>query len=460
MRASRYTPPVRQGKTLEFGHLIAFIAVAVVLNAQYTWWIYSSLRDNGERLDLQRSLRIAQVQGAAFRLNAELDAAQRVVLAQAPGVIPAVVPPFTEVRVDPDPGNTTAVGWQRVNDQICLVRPLRRGWRLIAVLDGQAPYHVLAEVAPDLQLVDAGQTGDQRPHVVLAPPLDQLAVTSDLKSWQELLGRHRRRVVLVLAEGGLLLAAMITVVALMWRVLRRESALEHQHQSFVSAVTHELKTPIAGIRLALETVIAGRTDDEGRRRFLGNALTDVERLANLVEKILEVTRYTGGSHRLDIAVGDLSMLVEEEVGVAQRRAAPRGAVLKAEVLPGVQASFDPEALAIVLSNLVENALKYAQGDPPRVWVRVRVERGDAIIEVKDNGIGIAAIELDAIFKPFYRAGDDVTRRTPGTGIGLFVAREIVAAHGGRLTATSDGRGKGATFRIVLPGAELLPEEGF
>ena len=95
-----------------------------------------------------------------------------------------------------------------------------------------------------------------------------------------------------------------------------------------------------------------------------------------------------------------------------------------------------------------------------MWVHVRVERGDAIIEVKDNGIGISGPELEAIFKPFYRAGDDVTRRTPGTGIGLFVAREIVAAHGGRLTASSQGRGKGATFRIVLPGAELLPEEGF
>lgn len=253
---------------------------------------------------------------------------------------------------------------------------------------------------------------------------------------------------------------VVIAVAFGYRYTVRQLELAGLKAGFVSNVTHELKTPIAGIRLALETVLSGRVDDDGRTRFLTNALADTERLGDLVEKVLEVTRYTGGAHRLRIAPGDVSQLVEEELRAAERRALARGVELTAEVEPGIQAPIDPEALAIVISNLLENALKYAQGQPPRVGVRLGLERGEAVLEVKDNGVGITASEIEAIFRPFYRAGDEVTRRTPGTGIGLFVAREIVGAHGGRLTAASDGPGKGATFRLVLPGAEALAEEEF
>jgi len=207
-------------------------------------------------------------------------------------------------------------------------------------------------------------------------------------------------------------------------------------------------------------VLRGRADPDGSRRFLANALTDADRLGDLIEKVLEVTRYTGGAHRLQIALGDLSQLVEEEVVAAERRAVARGVELASDITPGVQASFDPEALGIVVSNLLENALKYAQGTPSHVAVRLLVEHGGAILEVEDNGVGIAAGELETIFRPFYRANDEVTRRTPGTGIGLFVAREIAVAHGGTLVASSAGRGFGASFRLTLPGADVFPEEDF
>jgi signal transduction histidine kinase len=238
--------------------------------------------------------------------------------------------------------------------------------------------------------------------------------------------------------------------------LRREGRRERQHQNFVSAITHELKTPLAGIRLAIETVLSGRVDAEGQKKFLGNALADAERLSDLVQKVLEVTRYAGGAHRLNLEIGDFTELVESEMTAAGRRAAARGVVLEEELEQGVQAPFDPEAMAIVCSNLLENALKYAKGgDQPRVRVTLRLDGGVAVLEVRDNGIGIAARDLASIFQPFFRAADEVTRRTPGTGIGLYVASEIVAAHGGRLTAASDGPGMGATFQLTIPGASLF-----
>jgi two-component system phosphate regulon sensor histidine kinase PhoR len=451
---------MRRVRNLELGQLIAFVALAVVLNAQYTWWLYYSLRENRARLDLQRQLAGCRVQAAALRLKARAESGALTLWSFPTGVIPAAFPPFSEISVSSTISDPEVAGWNTVGGRQAFVRPFRRGWWLVGVVDSQAPYRWLEDLDPRLRLVDSARGADQRPTERLGAPFENLSVTVDLSEWNELVNRYRRRVVLVLSEGAFFVVAMITGIALMWRVLRREGALEREQQSFISAVTHELKTPIAGIRLSLETVISGRTDAEGRGKFLSNALADVERLANLVEKILEVTRYAGGGHRLSIAVGDLSILLEDEVSVAERHATPRGAVLEADIAPGVQASFDPEAIAIVLSNLIENAIKYAQGSPPRVWVRLAIEHGEAVIEVRDNGVGLASRELERIFQPFYRVGDEITRRTPGTGIGLYVAREIVRAHGGRLTATSAGPGSGATFRFTLPGAELLPEEEF
>jgi len=460
---------VRGGIRLGLGHLVAFVAVALVLNAQFTWWVYYSLRDNRERLDLQRALLATRVEGAALRLTVRLEDAERRVAELPPGVIPSPSPPFVEVRVvdavalgrpGEGAGAVTTVGWVTEGGRPAFARPLGRGRIALAFLDPQAPYRWLAGIDPALQLVERDATLAGRPQAPLGPPFDRLVVTPDFHRWQDLVDRYRQRVVGVLAEGAFFLAAIVTAVVLLWRVLRRESALERQHQNFVSAVTHELKTPIAGIRLALETVLSGRADGEGRTRFLGNALADSERLGDLVEKVLEVTRYTGGAHRLRMGLGDFSQLAQDEVLVAERRVSARGGVLKADITPGIQATFDPEAMAIVISNLIENALKYAKGGTPSVWVRLRLERGEAVLEVSDNGVGIAPSDLEAIFKPFYRASDEVTRRTPGTGIGLFVAREIVNAHGGRLTAASPGPGRGSTFRLLLPGAEVLPEDEF
>jgi signal transduction histidine kinase len=460
---------VRGGIRLGLGHLVAFVAVALVLNAQFTWWVYYSLRDNRERLDLQRGLFAARVEGAALRLTVRVEEAARRMAELPPGVIPSPSPPFVEVQVvdaialSPlQPGRDAAptMGWLKTAGRVAFARPLGHERVVLALLDAQAPYRWLAAIDPALQLVEQGAVLAGRPQASLGPPFEPLVVTPDFHRWEDLVDRYRQRVVGVLGEGVLFLAGMLTAVVLLWRVLRRESALERQHQNFVSAVTHELKTPIAGIRLALETVLSGRVDDDGRTRFLSNALADSERLGDLVEKVLDVTRYTGGAHRLRMGLGDFSQLVQDEVEIAERRVAARGGALEAEITPGIQAMFDPEAMAIVISNLIENALKYAQGGFASVRVQLHLEGGEAALKVSDNGVGIAPADLEAIFKPFYRASDEVTRRTPGTGIGLFVAREIVNGHGGRLTAASPGPGRGATFRLSLPGAEVLPEDEF
>lgn len=469
-----YTPAVRSGFRLSLAHLVVFVIVVLVLNAQFTWWIMYSVRQNRTRLEVERELIVMRAQLAARQLELLAErAAARVMLLPAserreprgpfveietlaprPAPTPGVLAPSRRADGPPawagwgrDPAGRQVFSWSAAG-----------GGRHAAVLDPQAPYRWLAGLDPRVTLAAAREDQGEPQPVALEGPFAGLVVVPDVTRWQRVLGEYRRRVLLVVAEGGLFFAAMIATVIALWTVLQRESILQRQSQNFVSAVTHELKTPIAGIRVALETVLRGRADPESSQKFLGNALLDVERLSGLVEKVLEVTRFAGGAHRLRIVVDDLSELVENEIEAAERRARLRGVELDADVEPGIRAPIDAEAMAIVVSNLLENAVKYAQGPPPRVTARLRLSDGDAILEISDNGIGISEGDRERIFDAFYRAGDEVTRRTPGTGIGLYVAREIVDAHGGRLRASSGGRGKGSTFRLTLPGASGFADE--
>ncbi len=450
---------MRSEGRINLRQVIVFVAVALVLNVQFTWWVMRSLEENQERLALQRELVEMRARFAAVRLERVLAEAGWALERRAGEGAGQPEGPWKEVQVLSLPG-VVGPAFQRRGEEVRYVAPLPGGGQVQAVLDPQAPARWLAELDPELRLlVVEGTTG--RPAASLAPPLDRWVVSLESQKWDEALSRYRQRIVVVVAQGGLLVAAMIVAVVLVWTAVRREGQRERQHQNFVSAVTHELKTPLAGIRLALETVLSGRVDDEGRERFLRNALIDAERLSGLVQKVLEVTRYAGGAHRLAVEVGDFSELVAQEVAAAARRAEAREVALDANIEDGVQVPFDDEAMAIVVSNLLENALKYAaRGKPPRVHVGLSLARGEAVLEVTDNGVGIDGKDLEAIFRPFYRANDEVTRRTPGTGIGLYVAREIVAAHGGRLSAASRGRGQGATFRLTLPGASRYTDEEF
>ncbi len=454
-----YTHAVRSEGRINLRQVIVFVAVALVLNVQFTWWVMRSLEENEERLALQRELVEMRAHVAALRLQGWLAEEGWALQRRAHQGTGQPEGPWREVQVLASSG-AVEPGFRRSGDEVRYDAPLPGGGEVQALLDPQAPQRWLQEFDPELRLLAVERTAGM-PAAVLAPPLDRWAVSLAGPKWEEALSRYRQRVVVVVAQGGLLVAAMIVAIVLVWTAVRREGERERQHQNFVSAVTHELKTPLAGIRLALETVLSGRVDDEGRERFLRNALIDAERLSGLVQKVLEVTRYAGGAHRLAVEVGDFSELVAQEVAAAARRAEAREVVLEADIEDGVQAPFDDEAMAIVVSNLLENALKYAaRGHPPRVQVSLTLARGEAVLQVTDNGVGIDSKDLEAIFRPFYRANDEVTRRTPGTGIGLYVAREIVAAHGGKLSAASRGRGQGATFRLTLPGASRYTDEEF
>ena len=234
--------------------------------------------------------------------------------------------------------------------------------------------------------------------------------------------------------------------------LVREIRRNDQHDTFINAMTHELKTPIASIRLYLETLQRRELEPAKRQEFYRIMLADTDRLLQTTEQVLRAGRVGRSSrlyHRTDI---DLGELVEECVDLARTRShlPPECVTLSAKPSRPLMMLGDPDELKGAVLNLLDNAIKYS-GD--RIEINVRVERKDpktAVIQVSDHGIGIPREQLKHVFKRFYRVPGTVTIRVKGTGLGLFIVRSVVEKHGGKVFVESEGTGKGSTFRMQLP----------
>jgi signal transduction histidine kinase len=431
-------------------HLIVAVLVMIIINAQLTWWVVFILRLNRTILDFERERLLTAAKVEAVRIGTELGAARTaleaaVLMGDEPGR-DAVPAPFvgwrTELAVDQCPPaqvGTSGVVELRVES----------GLRCVSGVVGGEWGRSLLAVGTLLEV--SASDGQGPPGVALEEPFGALTVRPRPEVWEGILGEYRRRIVMLISEGAFFAVLLLVMIGLLWRSVRREVELERQHRNFLSAVTHELKSPLASVRLALETVAAGRAGPEEGRRFLGNALGDIERLEDLIEKVLEATRFGEGWTELYRENTDLSRLVEDSIETFKGRALASDALLEAEISPEILAEVDAEAMAIVISNLLENAVKYG-GDSPRVEIDLSLDGGRAVLEVSDNGNGIDEEDVDLIFGRFYRSGDEMTRTTRGTGLGLYLVQQIVEAHRGKVEVASTGPA-GTIFRVTVPAAQ-------
>jgi signal transduction histidine kinase len=235
--------------------------------------------------------------------------------------------------------------------------------------------------------------------------------------------------------------------------LVREIRRNEQHDSFINAVTHELKTPIASIRLYLQTLQSRELDEEKRREFYRIMLEDSDRLLHTIDQVLRAGA-TGSILRRSARVRlDLAQIALECVELARTRFH-----LGPEALEYVQHTSDTivlgdsEELKAAVWNLLDNAVKYSP-EEPRIVVEVDGAHNNRIaVRVTDNGMGISPPELKRIFKRFYRIPASVAVRTKGSGLGLFIVRSVARKHGGRAYAQSAGPGQGSTFTLLLPAA--------
>ncbi len=269
-------------------------------------------------------------------------------------------------------------------------------------------------------------------------------------SWIILNWREIGTLILGVIFYGFIIAGVILNTIFLVREVRRNE----QQDSFLNAVTHELKTPITSIRLYLETLQKRNVGDEQRREFYQVMLDDTQRLMSTVDGVLRAARVTQKNavlSRTEVRVGPL---VQETIDLARSRhhLTPTALDWAPDGQPGEQLAVmgDREELFTALSNVLDNAVKYSPKDPQ---IRVAVQTPDLQrieICVRDNGIGIPRGELKRVFKRFYRVMNPGGAQVKGSGLGLFIVRAIARRHGGNARADSEGAGRGTTVTIELP----------
>ena len=254
----------------------------------------------------------------------------------------------------------------------------------------------------------------------------------------------------LLVMGVVFFALIITGLVLNTTFLLREIKRSEQHDAFINSVTHELKTPIASLKLYLETLQARDVTDVQRKEFYASMLADTNRLNQMVEQVLFAGRTGDKRRRLRPAKIRLNHLLRESVENVRSR---YGLGSDALVLSGdaeTKIRGDAQELEVAFVNLLDNAVKYSK-DQVQIQIQIR-DRDNSRVEVQisDQGIGISPTELKRIFGRFYRAPSRAAQKVKGTGLGLAIVKSIVKKHKGKIFAQSAGEGSGSTFIVQLP----------
>lgn len=255
----------------------------------------------------------------------------------------------------------------------------------------------------------------------------------------------------LLVLGAISFVFLAIVLVLFSVYLAREILEVRRQDTFIDSVTHELKSPLASLKLCLETMARHDLPEDKREQLQFMMRDDVERLSVFIEDVLQASRLAHSARSAaNITDVQLAPLIDEVVDAVERRRHLDGGWVKVEVSPELVISTDETALGVILRNLVDNAVKYS--DPP-VSVRIaasRDARGRTRIDVTDHGIGIDPRQLQRVFQRFYRVGEGFARERKGTGLGLYVASALARTTGATLRALSEGLGKGTTMRIEYP----------
>lgn len=259
------------------------------------------------------------------------------------------------------------------------------------------------------------------------------------------------REVALMVFGIIFFAVIITGLVLNTTFLLREIRRNEQHDAFLNAVTHELKTPIASIKLYLETLKTRDVAEDKRREFYDVMLADSNRLLTTVEQVLQASRTKEKHRQLNISEINLSKFLSEVIQITQTRyKLDETAIKLTEPSELIMIPGDASELQTAFTNLLDNAVKYSGGEP-KISVRVKKSSERKVqIFIKDYGIGLESNELKRIFKRFYRVSNLSTQEKKGTGLGLFIVKSIIEKHGGKIRADSKGEGKGTTFIVQMP----------
>lgn len=259
-----------------------------------------------------------------------------------------------------------------------------------------------------------------------------------------------RRQIMVGSEGVFMLLLVGIGAWLIYRALVRAEELKFHQQNFLMAVTHELKTPLSSMKIYLDTLQSAKVPPEKKEGIIPRIKEDANRLEKLVENVLEAGRFERSGYRLNLERCNLSKLVSDSLDALDKYPVEIALrVNRKHFDEGVHVNGDCRALRRAIEAIIENALIYTDKEEVVIDIQLLEENQSVVLKIADNGIGLSKKDVSRIFNRFYRVGAEINHTRPGTGLGLYLCREIIRAHGGRISARSDGAGKGTEFTITL-----------
>ncbi len=256
-----------------------------------------------------------------------------------------------------------------------------------------------------------------------------------------------QRMAMVMGEGAVFVFLLCVGAYFIHASIKKETKLHEQQQNFLLSVTHELKSPLAAIKLSLQTILKRDLEKPMRNSLLNNSLKDIERLDDLVENMLLATKIESRTYSFPKEEFDFSELVTKITDRLQVHSCGNEQLINARIAEGLWVRGDKFALSSVVTNLVENAVKYS-GPCAEIAVDLCQNDGKIILTVSDKGPGIPDSEKLHIFDKFYRVGDENVRKSKGTGLGLFIVKEVLQNHDADISV-KDNAPQGAIFEVTF-----------
>jgi signal transduction histidine kinase len=311
------------------------------------------------------------------------------------------------------------------------------------------------QIAAANSLLLAGVLPERVEHLLPDVTVDQGRAMLSPAIAAKLAEERRRRINQYLWEGGFFLLALCACIAVIWRALHAEAEVLREQESFLALVSHQFKTPLASLQLSLETMSLRQLSPEQLRMLIDRMLSDLTRMETMVSRILDSVRLSRGRVDLRAEPVKLASAVARVVGQFEERARKDRIHIETEIPESLQVLADPLAVDMVVRNLLENALNaVAPVGGGKVAVSSRRIGAEVELTVRDSGIGFRPVDEGRLFEKFSRLNAGAAGGAYGTGLGLYIVKRLMQLVGGRVSAHSEGLGRGAEFVLVWPAAEL------
>lgn len=437
-------------KNIRFG-LFVFLFLIIFCLVQLTWWIIYQL-DLNQRLYQQRmGLLELKSESIINRVNNDfrrLSDLAGYAIRSAAGDQSEIEQCLSNLLSD-----EAVVGYRMLSDDgkaILIGGELDSTFHyevekgLTLYFDPEYPRRLIGDSSQDLIFTIDGYEGGT----------DMIWVRADMfeisPTTRERIERESRKgLKMFIFEGGFFMLVVLFGAYLIYRTLQRSEELKARQVDFIHSVTHEFRTPLTSIRLYLETLKSGKIEKSQAEALYGKMIDDCDRLDGMVDNVLETGHMGQDDYRLNLSVTDLTNDLREYMDDLKSQITRQNGTLTTDLQENIKVRSDYHSLGRAVRAIIDNALKYSPPDRRVISVMLESVGRKAIITISDNGFGISARDRKRIFDRFYRGGDN-KRSAKGTGLGLYLVRQIIKAHGGTIDVESKGSDKGSRFVIKLP----------